>query len=297
MQSNFITKNKNIRIKSLIDNNSSHHTLGAFISGQDKKTLQEGGNDTNCFLSLVVDTPGNYVAVLTRKVKTQREITVNTLSSSYEFFGEGPVNVPTDKKSETKVLESAVLECYNLVVEREAIDNPFLHLDTRISELEDQKKITVHHNLGAENNTKEWLASTYNHPVESVKQPTLFDDIEPEDVPDEVGTPSKESIDLAVSRILLCNPLITEPYAPLDKWMENMEEYYSKAFAGLSFDNWAELIIEYCVENFQDESMNFVEDTDTFYMTIAQALIDALYKYSGNTYVDIYIEKLERYII
>ena len=48
----------------------SHHRLGAFFSGQDNLMLQQEGNDTNCFVSLVVDTKGSYVARVTRKLQS-----------------------------------------------------------------------------------------------------------------------------------------------------------------------------------------------------------------------------------
>ena len=69
----------------------SHNTMAAFFSGQDQSTLREEGNERNCFISLIVNNAGSYVAAITRKIQTKNEVTIKSLGSSYEFFGEGEI--------------------------------------------------------------------------------------------------------------------------------------------------------------------------------------------------------------
>ena len=59
--------------------------MGAFFSGTDLETLRTEGEDTNCFVSLIVDTKGTYVAAITRKGSCKKTIT--TVSSG--SFGTG----------------------------------------------------------------------------------------------------------------------------------------------------------------------------------------------------------------
>lgn len=279
----------------------SHHTLGAFFSGQDKRRLQEDGNDTNCFLSLVVDTPGNYVAALTRKVTTKKSVTVSPISTSYEFFGEGNKQVASPaSEPETTIVESSIIECYNLIVEREAFFSPFMNLDARITEVENKKQSTLPPSQGftpSQNNfqtTKDWLDTTYNHPVEDKRQLTLFDDAEFSVYP----SPSKEDIDLAVSRMLLCNPLLTKPYEKLDEWVDKMDTYYDKAFLNNDFDAWADFMVDFCLEGFLPEHFDAEFDVDQFNCEVAQALSEELSKYAdASIYISTYTEKLEKYIL
>lgn len=89
MQTYLTTKNKNLRIKSLRDNITSHHMMKTTPSGTDIQTLREEGNERNCFVSLIVNNEGTYYAAITRKVQTKSEVTIKNLGKSYEFFGDG----------------------------------------------------------------------------------------------------------------------------------------------------------------------------------------------------------------
>ena len=176
MQTNFITKNKNVRIKSLTDNILSHHSMGAFFSGTDTSTLRAEGNDTNCFVSLVVDTKGSYVAALTRKVKEKKQVTTADMGSSYEFFGEGSVNLADSqhKTSTVEVVDREVIEYFMLDVEVEQVDNPLAYLDTRFDEIQEAKKkrvtvtpTTINPTVvkaSEDGNYSPWIPNGKNHP-------------------------------------------------------------------------------------------------------------------------------------
>lgn len=118
----------------------SHHTMGAFFSSQDNLMLQQEGNDTNCFVSLVVDTRGQYVARITRKVQSKSEVTVKNLGTSYEFFGEGSKEITHNGKEITKEVDKEVIEYFDLAVERHEVSNSLDYLDTRFDEIQKGRK-------------------------------------------------------------------------------------------------------------------------------------------------------------
>lgn len=118
---------------------TSHHKLGAFLSGQDMKMVQQEGEDTNCFVSLVVDTKGTYVAIITRKVQTKSEVTIKSLGTSYEFFGEGSRDITKDGSETTKTVDKETIEYFDLEVERHEVANTLEYLDTRFDEITKKK--------------------------------------------------------------------------------------------------------------------------------------------------------------
>lgn len=120
----------------------SHHTMGAFFSGTDTETLRKEGAETNCFVSLIVDTKGTYQAAITRKIQTKSEVTVKSLGTSYEFFGDGPVvnTEVNDSLEKTSVIEKEIIEYYMLNVTREEVTNPLAYLDDRFVEINNKKE-------------------------------------------------------------------------------------------------------------------------------------------------------------
>ena len=78
-----------------------------------------------------------------------------------------------------------------------------------------------------------------------------------------------------------------------------MEKKYMEVFSvGGSFDAWAEFIIEYLIENYEDDSIAIEDmDMDEFQAMVAQAMYDELFEYSGqNTYIDQYLDILMRWV-
>lgn len=122
----------------------SHHGMGAFFSGTDISTLRTEGNDTNCFVSLIVDTKGTYQAAITRKVKEKKTVVTKDCISTYEFFGEGEkyANVLAGAPEET-IVENIYIEYFMLDVEIEHVDNPLAYLDTRFDEIQEAKRKKV----------------------------------------------------------------------------------------------------------------------------------------------------------
>ena len=88
----------------------SHHQMSTNPSGTDLNTLREEGNERNCFVSLIVNNAGTYYAAITRKVQSKSEITVKSLGTSYEFFGEGSKTLINDDTELTKTVDKEYIE-------------------------------------------------------------------------------------------------------------------------------------------------------------------------------------------
>ena len=161
----------------------SHHSMGAFFSGTDTSTLRAEGNDTNCFVSLIVDTKGTYVAALTRKIKEKKQVITDDMGSSYEFFGEGSVSLADSQhKTISEIVDKEVIEYFMLDVEIEHVDNPFAYLDTRFDEIQEAKRKRVPVTsttinplvikTSEEDNHSPWIPNSKNPPyVPSTREP------------------------------------------------------------------------------------------------------------------------------
>lgn len=322
MQTNFIIKNKNPRIKSLGDNIMSHHTLGAFFSSQDNLMLQQEGNDTNCFVSLVVDTRGQYVARVTRKVQTKSEVTIKNLGTSYEFFGEGNKAITPKSTETTKVVDKEVIEYFDLDVERHTVDNSLEYLDTRFEEIAKKKeeaKSKVKANTALTDNT---IWQSY----QKHKEPNLFDYISSKVEKESPLTkedkktldafmsidwkPNPKKIHKAVVTIITCSFITNPDKFELKQWINKyMVKVYKGIFGeqsinedplrGGAFTEWKDFIIQHILDYFDvGDIPGNIDDWDALYSIIAQALSDEIYEYLGsNPYIDAYYNSLIEYCI
>lgn len=320
MQTNFITKNKNPRIKSLGDNILSHNTMAAFFSGQDQTTLREEGNDRNCFVSLIVNNAGTYCAAITRKIQTKNEVTVKRLGSSYEFFGEGPITTGEDPMSETtQVIDKEVIQYFMLDIEKEEVENPLSWLDTRFDEIQQKKKDESNSKLFLNNinhNTREnpaWLGSKID------KDEDFFDWIHSNKKTDTKKNESKElslwekqemdasmyvpdpvKIHDMVTKMVLCSFIVDTKKTDLKQWItRHMEKKYKELFTqDMSFDAWCEFVIYYLFDEYSDVEapVDYYLDTDELHAVLAEAMIDELNKYPSNGYIELYINMLNRFL-
>lgn len=263
----------------------SHHTLGAFFSGQDVKTLQDQGNDKNCFVSLIVDTRGQYVAAITRKVHSKKTVTTNILDGEYEFFGEGTKTLSKGSETSTEI-EDTVIQYFMLDVERHEVDNPLAYLDDRFEEIEAR---STRLNTAEEINKKLGIARMYDpnniipspeevsqYRQKQAQQLDLFkeafaDDGKPSSYQAEYDRNVSEfeeiyrnvSIDenalkAAVARILCCSLIINPDKVDLKQWVtRNMEKVYRNLFESgeeaqldTSFEEYADGIIEWTILHF-----------------------------------------------
>lgn len=290
----------------------SHHKMGAFFSGQDKKTLQLEGNDTNCFVSLIVDTAGTYKAAITRKIQTETEVITKTLGSSYEFFGDGQITTGGSSEESTKVISNQIIEYFMLDVDREVVDNPFDFLDNRFNEIMKQKHTnnSSYTSQGTDNTVS--IPFSKENPInipafpniintdKKVEEPTLFTDEEMEEMVDfSAWEPDPTTIHYMVCQMITCSFIINKDI-DLKQWINKwMDKKYSEVFTDeLSFEEWKEFIVDYMVNHYNDESLpaELVDDLSLYNHKIAYALYSDLYDYGDNSYLNSYKECLTRYI-
>lgn len=299
----------------------SHHNLTAFFSSTDNSTLLSGGADTNCWLMLIVDTRGQYVARITRKVQSKKQVATTDLGSSYEFFGEGSVSLP--KAQPTKeTTESEVVEYFDLNVERHEVQNPFSSLDERFDEIEKQKQDGKSKPASAKNfkmndspkndNSayKDNIFYDLSHPWEARKQNAqeqwLFDKptmqgLTADDAALSDWQPDKKLIHRAVCQMLSCSLILNTEKFNLHQWViRHMNSLYDKVFPDpVAFQEWKEFAPSFFVYHFVDPSAPAGIDDEWYYGQVANAMIEQLSPYNNDSYpyIQDYINELTTLIV
>ena len=276
----------------------SHHSLGAFLSGQDTLTLQKEGNDTNCFVSLVVDTRGTYVAAITRKVQTKQEVTTKELNLSYEFFGDGKVNLQDEKQTPvTKTVENTIIEYFMMEVQRDVVNNPFDYLDARFEAIEQKKKerknLTFLYDKPDKAPITEPFYDWMHNKERQAIQYDLFDKHSKfekvEEKTEEFWTPDPQDIHAAVVSMVSCSLMLNSEKFDLDNWIvKNMQKTYDKKFTdSLSFTQWSEFIRDYILDYFPyPEDENFYDLYEDYRQVVADAIRKELHPYIDvNSYI------------
>ena len=285
--------------------------MSCFFSGTDTGTLQDEGNERNCFVSLIVNNAGNYCAAITRKMKTETEVVTKSLGTSYEFFGEGKVETDEDPMSEsTRIVDKEVIQYCMLDIEKEEAPNPLAWLDTRFEEIQKKKEtVTSTGKAGwlgeltkKPDKFKKWLSSDAdkvgpNTPWD--EELTLWDkDIMKEM---EVGyVPDPDKIHDMVVKLVLCSLIVDTKKVDLKQWIvRHMKNKYEQLFIqDLSFELWCDFAIEYLFNEYSDAAAptEFYQDTDALHAYLAEAMIDELGKYPSNDYIESYINLLNGHL-
>ena len=326
MQTNFIIKNKNPRIKSLGDNITSHHQMACTPSGTDLQTLREEGNERNCFVSLIVNNAGKYYAAVTRKVQTKSEVTVKNLGTSYEFFGDGSKEITKENTETTKVIDKEVIEYFDLEVERHEVHNSLSYLDTRFDEIEKKKAsrqpsrskswLEGRKDIG-DKGFLDWLhndkkeleeGNLFSKEVtDSSKDFTAEDEEKLRDII--AWEPDAKKVHRAVCRMLTCNLIINPDKFDLKQWIhKHMMNVYGRIFSldnneysnVDSFSEWKDFITQFTMDYFDmsDAPDELVDDWDTLSSIVAKAIYDELGKYAKeNAFIQEYQEAIEQYIM
>lgn len=278
--------------------------------------LQQEGNDTNCFVSLVVDTRGTYVAMVTRKVKTESEITIKNLNKSYEFFGEGTISQKND--TITKVVTKEVIEYFNLDVERHEVFNDLEYLDSRFDEIIQKNN---------RNKTKSNTNILYNNnKIKDSYQTSLFDyeyknneltlskiniDNKLEKTLDTgfKWTPDPKKIHAAVVYMLTCSLIINPDKIDLKQWVtKHLVNVYKKIFGTNSmleiksnmnnaFTEWKDFIVQFTLDYFDysDVPEQILSNYGVAENCVIEAILDELYEYTNIPYVQEYYDALMEY--
>lgn len=298
-------------------------TLLAFFSGQDVQTLKLEGDKTNCFVSLIVDTAGKYVAAVTRKVQEKTKVTIENKDISYEFFGDGKIEI---EKQEPITEESTneTIQYFMLDVEREEVNNPLEYLDSRFQEIEHQKEeknktffskfpsVYIPKSEDTEEikeikETKTYkdkdvygdLFPAFQFPKEEKQLPKFYERDEDKAYN---FTPNPECIKAAVARMLTCSLSVKFKDFDIKSWVKkHMLSIYDRCFSGDSFlfQEWCTFIVEFLVMHYSDENSNsFIEiyGEDEFYSEVANAIAWELKDLGiSNEYIDCYVEELNRF--
>lgn len=122
MQTNFITKNKISRIKSLEDNIKSHNQMNCWFSSVDMPTLKEQANQCNNVLSIIVNNAGGYVAKFTERHKVHKDIVVTeniTTTDSWKYMGEKEdSNTENSTEHDDRTYDYIEIRCWDCDIDR-----------------------------------------------------------------------------------------------------------------------------------------------------------------------------------
>lgn len=301
----------------------------AFFSGQDNQMLQQEGEDTNCFVSLIVDTKGTYKARITRKVQTKSEVTVKDLGTSYEFFGEGTKSLSSKVTEGTQIIEKQVIEYFDLDVERHIVENSLDYLDRRFDEIQKSKNSKSNnttfyytkekikeasddwlHNITKEEKLEKSNSSFDMNLLKGETQKKKFT----WDYTDIEWFPDSKKVHEAVVHILTCSLIMNPAKFDMKQWIEkSMTKVYSRIFndeggtantasyfSMYSFSEWRDFILQFTLDNFDffDVPESLMEDIDLVQSRIAQSMYLELQEFSdANLYISAYCEDLCKYII
>ena len=282
----------------------------AFFSGQDKTTLRVEGNDTNCFVSLIVDTGGTYQAAITRKLQMKKTVKISTSDVSYEFFGDGRKTLSKGIEHTENTTDEAVIQYFMLDIEKEEVINPLSYLDKRFDEIEKRKSqskrissnikydLPWNGNKISENTTfRDWLNSPKDP---EPKQQSLFDEKTMKEM--EIERPvtfDPSAIHDCIVKMITCSFIIDSSKFDLKQWItRHMKSKYEEIFTlPGSFESWNDFIVEWLIENYLDESLTTEDyEVEEFQSLVAQAMYDELFEYSGqNSFIDDYLDTLMRW--
>lgn len=273
----------------------SHHALGAFFSGQDNLMLQQEGNDTNCFVSLVVDTKGTYVARITRKIQSKSEVIVKPLGTSYEFFGNGSKTISNDSTELTKIVDKEYIEYFDLQVERHEVPNTLSYLDTRFAEIELKKKDVAKTSVVSQQTSLDFKDTPKQNATETE---TEYD-----------WTPDPKKIHEAVVHIVILNLILNPKNFNFKHWItRHMFNVYQRIFGKPAtvdslpnaFCEWRDFIIQFTLDHYDEPGIPsyMYDEYDIFTSIVAQSIIDELSEYvDDNPYIQHYINTLYQYIV
>lgn len=304
----------------------SHNKMSTFFSGTDTSTLKSEGNDTNNFVSLIVNNAGDYTAAITRKCNITKVIKAE---SKYAFFDSQECNQNSDYITHETNVEWFYLD----IIKASSFDA----LDVRIKELQELKNNTIQH---IDNKQLAYDGGgSFNHPNRyyhnangttipiinghKYNEPDLFtpskdnnnaldeDDDDIDDIKDwndyegyydkNTFHIEKKVLDDILVKLLSGSVLmINNEKLNLEVWVKQMENLYNLRFGnsayGFSiFKEWAKIYIEYLTWYADDDNLAAEGLTEDDVQNIcANDLYDALSKYQTNKYIDYFKVELKK---
>lgn len=113
----------------------SHNNMATFFSRTDTNTLLLEGQDTNHFVSLIVNNAGTYTAGITRHITSKL-----TMTESYNY----PTFEDKDNHSQRRTSEEKdYIEWFNLAITVEKSPYAFEDIDAQLTEIRENKRKTA----------------------------------------------------------------------------------------------------------------------------------------------------------
>lgn len=269
----------------------SHNNMTSFFSQTDVNTLKEEGNDTNHFVSLIVNNVGNYTARITRKVQSIKDIRE---SISYNSFND------EKKESSSQYYEkSEVIEAFNLQIIKEEKDS-YKELTNRFDSIRKAKAATIktqnstpYKVIDAETAKKPatpFAYNAYDKPSSAQKEIEFEDNSDNEKV-------RHYALQLVTGSIVAPN---SSSAIDIKKWVKSMPTIYGKRFGNDAkgrelYEEWVASFTEFLI-NSADIEYNRVNDYYA-YSALVQSIIDYLTPMDDNYYIQTIISELENYLI
>lgn len=268
----------------------SHNTMSTFFSGTDLNTLKEEGNSRNIFVSLIVNNEGTYTAGITRKV-----VSVCT-TASYEFFGEGKKEIPSDKTIEE-------IEWFRLNIIKEENAFSFPELSERLTEIRKSKQ---QHSVKSfpQDST---LYTMDDNPWESFKKNNKKDKKDKTEKQNKLKleTEWQEKISSTVNKLVTACPIMSNQKLDIRKWVaSSMPQIYKKTFGtyvyGKELDlnsplqQWFDNYVDYILRTVADDSLTQAEYNQEI-ADIALDVVTILEDLPQNDYLKLLIDVLKEW--
>ena len=259
----------------------SHNNMRAFFSGTDENTLISEGSDLNHFLSLVVCNAGEYVARITRrlksKIKAEAHI-VYTKTVEYDTYENQTIVLSTGERSEADKTEErceTIIEYFELRINKAVVEEPFKEIDERLDEIKRGKRFPQARQYSPilDSNGNPYGSYPYYHQKDEPATPTvnlpvkqegtqlsMFGQEEADEEPfieTFAGFYQTEKVPTQIIKTLctqlLFGSILADGNANLDlpKFVRKMDKLYERRFGNLTnefnyyrLSNWIESLLE-----------------------------------------------------
>lgn len=269
----------------------SHNNMSAFFSGTDLNTLTEEGSSMPHFVSLIVNNEGNYVASVTRYVKSKSLIEEQLKYTSWQNKEHNSLR--------HDVIEEEYVEYYDLEVIREGID----------SEVEKEMKARVHEirELKSKQPSNPYFyASPYTgYDDKAFKPKLLFDETVDSGINANTGTSTPNqfvvddtTINNMVWQSITCNPFITADKVNKDKWVKSMSALYKQRFGTIdNFKQFAYDFVSFLIE--MDDKIQYSSSKDMMenMSTVATEVSTILEGLPQNDWIKAWVSIYNEYIL
>lgn len=300
----------------------SHNNMKAFFSGTDLNTLLSEGSDLNHFLSLIVCNAGQYVARITRKLKTRTKAEahiVYTKTVEYNSYEDRRIVITDGETSETdktEEREETIIEYFELNINKAQVEEPFKELDDRLDEIKRGKytyrpttPYTYHPGIGGyqppvfnaqgepyssaetpakEKSGKSNQLSMFGHEeVEYPSRPAIPVRTPQDDDFVEFYTVEKvpfQILKTLCTQLLLGSILATQQSnINLNNWVEKMDKVYAKRFGNLDNpDSYEVLRLKTWIDQMIENIIGYSVDKDYEDKVAAKYGLDDDYEYEDS---------------